>query len=186
MKKLMILTGLLFCMASCKNGGSSGGGSADNTNNLASLQAAAGPDFEIDSATAHLYVSDYTPYAGVAVTEAGKKSPNTETVWLSLARLQYLVAKLDSEKSAYGTDGLRIYFARYPKNDPDSIADRNTLVFISTKSAKNQNGDSIHLDYYTESKSGVKKGLGTPPENKGEICPPPAQCCTVGATLLCN
>lgn len=105
---------------------------------------------------------------------------NTRTVWLPYNRIVqlYEYLKKDYEDGKTGTDGLRIYFARYPQTDQAGVKyehpNYNTLVFVSTK--KNKADTTKHDDYY------VQVGMITP-ENKGELCPP-GDCPTNGARLL--
>ncbi|HEY9194607.1 MAG TPA: hypothetical protein VIM77_00020, partial [Mucilaginibacter sp.] len=62
----------------------------------------------------------------------------------------------------------------------------NTLIMVSTKDSLKQ----FHQDYYyarpTGNPTGVAQGfiVNTVPENRGEQCPPPANCYSIGATLI--
>lgn len=109
---------------------------------------------------------------------------NTRAVWLPFSRIENLYFLLKNEQEKMGTDGLRIYFGRYPKEyEPGKRhphAKQNTLLFVSTKSdsVKTKEGlfVKIHRDYFNQV-------IGTIPENKGELCPP-GDCPGSGALLL--
>jgi hypothetical protein len=143
------------------------------------------------------YVMNYERHAGVVdgstigpKGEAKTGDPNTRAVWFSAGRLDSLVATIKKE----GGDGVRFYFATYDKIGSVSQAkDKphlgyNTLVMVSTYKDGTYKGDVIHRDYYTNKpgQNGVKGGfiIGNPPENRGEMCPPPRACDSVGATLI--
>lgn len=112
--------------------------------------------------------------------------PDTRSVWFSIEQLSALVDKIKREKG----DGIRFYFAAYDslkKEDTKDIKDQyqnySTLIMVSTKE------DSLskaHMDYYKDVPSKGSKGaiIMSVPENQGELCPPPANCATAGATLL--
>ncbi|MDA9555522.1 hypothetical protein N9R54_04735 [Pelobium sp.] len=146
------------------------------------------------------YVKNYEKHAGFVDSlysdslnrlEAAKL-PDTRTIWFSIEKLESLVSKIKSE----GGDGIRFYLAAYdtyyPKDfkkgyiPPKDNWGYNTLIMVSTKDSLNQ----FHKDYYTntlvngQKGKGIILGLGTEPENRGEICPPPADCIGIGATLI--
>jgi len=149
------------------------------------------------------YVNNYAKHAGfVDSTYTGeqlnkvKKMPNSRTIWFGIDRLQAMVNKIKAE----GGDGVRFYLATYdtvyhPNGIYNHVPDRkywgyNTLVMVSTKDSIHK----FHRDYYgnsidpsSNSKSDSKGfilGVGTSPENRGEMCPPPSNCATIGATLV--
>jgi hypothetical protein len=141
----------------------------------------------ISATTAQRLVNNFNDRAYRVIKKRGPL-PDTRCVWFSLRQLKALVAKIDSEKG----DGIRFYSAAYDKERKPDIAkidtnylDYATLVMVSTR-AKN----GFHYDYYANEKNSngkmVHKGaiLMGVPENTGELCPPPAKCSTVGATLL--
>jgi len=156
----------------------------------------------VDSATQ--YIANYAPHAGTAVatidtvingkrTKLVVESPNSRAIWFSLKQLKGFVEKLEKEKG----DGVRFYFATYNKNYPNGAVDKpkqeywghNTLVMVSTK--RDSIGKRIiHQDYYVPAggfkPKDFKKGfiVGNPPENRGEMCPPPKACDSVGAELI--
>lgn len=119
---------------------------------------------------------------------SSKKVPDTRAVWFSIKRLKALVKKIESE----GGDGIRFYYATYDSlynariiggNRPDrAYWNHNTLIMVSTRDSL---AGKYHRDYYENKK---KKGygfiLGSSPENRGEMCPPPANCTDIGATLV--
>ncbi|WP_316803599.1 hypothetical protein [Pedobacter nototheniae] len=145
---------------------------------------------------AKTYVNNYAKRAGTvdsSFSEAGfsktKKLPDTRAVWFGIARLKALIKKVESE----GGDGIRFYYASYDStyNDksqghvpPKPYWNRNTLIMISTKDSLKK----YHRDYYNDKKVGVGGSngfiIGTTPENRGEMCPPPANCNDIGATLI--
>ena len=98
-----------------------------------------------------------------------------------------------TEEKEHG-DGIRFYLSTYDKeyigNKQPHQPERaywgyNTLIMVSTQYI---NGN--HVDYYTNSVTSNPRGHGfivmTVPENRGELCPPPANCKDIGATLLDN
>jgi len=151
--------------------------------------------------TALRYVKNYESHAGTvdsglvgkqAVGQIHQK-PNTRCVWFSLARLDSVVQKTRRE----GGDGVRFYLASYDRNygsdfkgghKPDKqFWGSTTLVMVSTK-------DSVvkpyHQDYYYKKPAAGQNGglqgfiIGNAPENRGEQCPPPNTCSSIGATLV--
>lgn len=144
------------------------------------------------------YVHNYTKRAGYVDSVVhgpgiSKKirMPNTRSVWFSLSRLKALVNKIDSE----GGDGVRFYLAAYDSvyvtaksghTPPREYWDYNTLVMVSTKDSLN---GKYHQDFYNNSSQskhpkGIILTVGSAPENRGEMCPPPSNCYVTGATLL--
>ncbi|WP_143310089.1 hypothetical protein [Chitinophaga vietnamensis] len=125
-----------------------------------------------------------------------KKNKNTRCVWFKLSRLEALVAKIKAE----GGDGVRFYLAAYNKNYvpdtlgvhiPDSVYwGHNTLLMVSTFDSTMSDGKHLHWDYYTNDKpelSKLRQGgiiISAVIENRGEMCPPPANCNDIGATLI--
>ncbi len=143
----------------------------------------------VSVATASKYVKNYASRAGVVHKLMGDKgTEGTRCIWFDIDRLDSLVEKIREE----GGSGIRFYLAAYDarydtlkvKHHPrKAYWGYNTLIMVSTR---NING--INRDYYTNLKgTGEKTGhivLMTDPENRGEICPPPANCNDIGATLL--
>ncbi len=183
--KLIVLTAATFCLTACKQNSNTAlksPGLKDNADTL-NLQVARN------------YVKNYAKNAGtidsVFIDEGTTKIvklPNTRAVWFSVERMKALVEKIEAE----GGDGIRFYYATYDsvydrtrKNPPPkSYWDHNTLIMVSTK-------DSLkyHRDYYNDRRVGHGNGkngfiVGAFPENRGEMCPPPANCRSLGATLL--
>lgn len=185
--KLITLAIAALCLSACQNKhveASKDNNVKDNMDTL-SLQVA------------KTYVGNYAKRAGTvdsSFTEEGiskiKKLPNTRAIWFSVERLKALVEKVEAE----GGDGIRFYFATYDStyNDkskghtpPRSYWNHNTLVMTSTKDSLKE----YHRDYYNDKKLGSNGGIngfiiGTTPENRGEMCPPPANCNDVGALLI--
>ena len=151
---------------------------------------------------AKIYVDNYAKHAGyVDSVYTGeqlnkvKKLPNSRTIWFGIDRLQAMVNKIKAE----GGDGVRFYLATYdsvytPNDKFGHIPARKywghtTLVMVSTKDSL-----KFHRDYYgnnidpTSNSKSDSKGfilsVGTSPENRGEMCPPPSNCATIGATLI--
>ncbi|MBL4674615.1 MAG: hypothetical protein JKY70_00150 [Mucilaginibacter sp.] len=150
------------------------------------------------------YVKNYEKRAGTidsvyskTLLSKVKKLPDTRAIWFSADRLEKLVAKVKSE----GGDGIRFYLATYdsvytgesigghtPKRD---CWNRNTLVLVPTKDSTNKVGQKFHQDYYTtkstvtaDSKTAKSLAVGSVVSNRGEICPPPKDCKSTGATLI--
>lgn len=106
--------------------------------------------------------------------------PNSRSVWFSIEQLEKLVNRIKAEEG----DGIRFYFASYGnmKSAIDSCTQKpynyshlTTLLMVPTK-----RNDCIHQDYYNGTNSVTTMDI----ENKGEICPPPADCGSKGATLI--
>lgn len=149
---------------------------------------------EISLADAKKYVGQYESHAGkVDSVGADRKIielENTRAIWLDTGRLIKLLAKIRKEKG----DGVRVYLATYDakvegKNSTfnPKYAGYNTLVLVSTKDSVNKKGQHFHQDYYkSKTANGAGSGImiGTPPTNRGEMCPPPRDCPTIGATLI--
>ncbi|GEM_PF-1543198 len=94
----------------------------------------------------------------------------TTSVWFSLEHLKKIYVILETEKLlGKGTDGVRVYFAKYPNGENK---DRNTVVLVST--FEEQVGKkTYHRDYF---ESIMKDGKGMLPENRGVLCPPEEGC----------
>jgi hypothetical protein len=118
----------------------------------------------------------------------GKKKSNTRCIWFSIDRLDSLVKKIKKEKG----DGIRFYLAAYNKKyDPKGLNTppkdywgHSTLIMVSTYLDK---ASGNHNDYYKGSPLANGSGGGiftTTPENRGELCPPPVTCKSIGATLF--
>jgi len=157
---------------------------------------------------AKVYIDNYSSKAGFvdATPEeiaAGKpkKKPDTRCIWFSKDRLQAMLNQLEKEKG----NGIRFYLATYDKKYLEAQTKKsaghpqkeywgyNTLVMVSTKPAKNDEGEAINKDYYVDIEKGTpatgRQGgfiVSLTPENRGELCPPPADCFKQGATLLPN
>lgn len=108
---------------------------------------------------------------------------DTRCVWFNIKQLRSLVDRIEAEKG----DGIRFYLAAYDKVIKSDIKtspqfrDYSTIVMVSTRDSL-----GLHYDYYYDQKHKGKKGgiITATPENQGELCPPPAHCNTIGATLL--
>ncbi|AYL96222.1 hypothetical protein [Mucilaginibacter celer] len=107
----------------------------------------------------------------------------TKSVWFGLDQIEELVKRLKDEQAAgFGTDGLRVYFARYTENTiPEGqrqFIGKNTVVLVSTKKVKGENGIEFHEDYFDGIEPNQKKvektisSKDSPPENRGELCQP--------------
>ena len=157
---------------------------------------------------AKVYINNYSSKAGFvdATPEdiaAGKpkKKPDTRCIWFSKERLQAMLSQLENEKG----NGIRFYLATYNKKYLEAQTKKsashpqkeywgyNTLLMVSTKQAKNDAGEQINKDYYVDLEKSTptadnQKGfiVTITPENRGELCPPPADCFKQGATLLPN
>lgn len=143
-------------------------------------------DDSLTLAVAKDYVANYGQRAGTVISD-GKEVPDTRAVWFGIERLKSLIKKIEAE----GGDGIRFYFATYDSTynaqskthvPIKEYWNRNTLIMVSTK-------DSLgyHRDYYNDkinSKAANGMILSTTPENRGEMCPPPANCSGIGATLI--
>lgn len=139
--------------------------------------------------TALRYVKNYEKRAGTVTPDSGGLlQPNSRSIWFPKEKLKRLLDSIDKQ----GGDGIRFYIATYDKKYQDNDNTKkpekiywgyNTLVMVSTKLT-----DGVHKDYYNNGKanSSDKAGfiVGTTPENRGEMCPPPRDCPSVGATLI--
>ena len=155
----------------------------------------------IDSVTARRYVKNYEKHAGtvddsIITVATGKtvenKKPNTRCVWFSEEQLEDLVARIKAEKG----DGIRFYLATYDKKlgagssaaaQTNPLFGYNTLVMVSTKAKVITPDSTQHWDYYkngTANSPGEGFIIGTTPENRGEMCPPPSNCPSIGARLI--
>jgi len=150
----------------------------------------------VDVPTARQYVKNYAVHAGY-VDSTGRRGDSTKIhetrcIWFSKERLRAIVRKLDRESG----DGVRFYLITYnDKYDTTTLHKtpippvpywgKNTLLMVSTKPS-----DALHIDYYTNHHHRGAKDInsgfivGMTPENRGELCPPPANCPQIGATLL--
>ena len=190
-KTLLYLTGALLALSACQNQ------HADQAPPKTSI-------FNYDSLSYEMaknYVKNYEKHAGnidstytVNGVARVKKTTNTRCIWFSAERLQQMLDKIKGE----GGDGIRFYLATYDSIYPQAIGGltpppeywgRNTLVMVSTKDSTNKKDQIFHRDYYTSPKPKANKPatgfiLGGTPENRGEICPPPKNCNSIGATLI--
>jgi hypothetical protein len=149
------------------------------------------PDSDLLSyKVAKKYVQNYAPHAGVVKRLTKDSLPDTRCIWFSAERLRALADQIEQEKG----DGVRFYLSTYDKeyignkqpHQPEKAYwGYNTLIMVSTQYI---NGN--HVDYYTNSINANPLGHGfivmAVPENRGELCPPPANCKDIGATLLDN
>jgi hypothetical protein len=142
------------------------------------------------------YVKLYETHAGTVDSIRGglivDKKPNTRCIWFSAKQLEAMLATIKQEKG----DGVRFYLATYKlkydvKDDKQPKKDYwgfNTLVMVSTEAITSKaSKDTIHRDYYVERiGNSPARGfiVGTTPENRGEMCPPPRECTGTGATLI--
>lgn len=122
----------------------------------------------------------------------GGKGAKTRSVFMPLTKLDSLVAALDAARKIDGkTDGIRIYFGRYPKLQLDKKVYNhpfmNTIIMVTTKYTKilqkgAKDSIGIHLDYYGAStRSKPMFMLMVDPQNRNELCPENCD----GATLVC-
>lgn len=159
----------------------------------------------VDMKTAKEYVYNYSSHAGYVdqtpeeIAQKKQKKPDTRAIWFSKERLQQMLAQLEKEKGS----GVRFYLITYNNSydpaqkyktppPPEKYWGYNTLMMVSTRDSL-VNKDLIHFDYYTDRTVGAEvkgkvknKGfiVTYTPENRGEICPPPANCNDDGATLI--
>ena len=156
---------------------------------------------QVDLKTARRYVKNYEVHAGYVddEKEPGVKKPDTRCIWFSKERLQAMLGKLDKE----GGDGVRFYLIAYDKKydttatgknrpvpPPPAYWGYNTLLMVSTKDSAANNA-VLHRDYFTDGPAAAQakqRGFIVTfvPENRGELCPPPANCSDDGALLLKN
>lgn len=146
--------------------------------------------FKLDYQTAKRYVANYASHAGYVDQTASEaqlkiaKKPETRSVWFSKERLQSMLTQLENEKG----DGVRFYMATYdniPRPDaniPQEHLGFNTLVVVSTKDSV-VGTQTFHRDFYSTLDAVSTVGFV---ENRGELCPPPADCFEIGATLIGN
>lgn len=159
----------------------------------------------VDLAVAKKYVANYASHAGhpdqteEEIAQRKPKKPDTRAIWFDKLRLQQMLAQLEQE----GGDGVRFYLITYNNKYDTTVKHKkpippvkywgyNTLLMVSTKDST-INGKPVHADYYTNTVAGTeikgktkKKGfiVTFEPENRGELCPPPANCKDEGATLI--
>ncbi|MBD1393345.1 hypothetical protein [Mucilaginibacter glaciei] len=181
---LFVLAAGAICLASCQS-------------KTAEIKTA-GINFDNDTLSyqrAKAYVKNYEKHAGTvdsvvngAIGNKVVKKPDTRAIWFSADRLEALLAKIRKENG----DGIRFYLATYDTVYKESLTAHippkkywgyNTLVMVSTRDSL---GGKFHQDYYGPAKANGMGGgfiIGATPENRGEICPPPRDCNTIGATL---
>ncbi len=87
------------------------------------------------------------------------------SVWHSIEELEELIAKAKE----HGGDGIRFYFAAYPKDYTEQplYAGRQTVVMVATKQKETENG-AANKDIYIN----TEKGTEILAFNTGSICPP--------------
>lgn len=177
---LLVVVGLFF--ASCAGKEEK---KAENTE-----LAAIDPNYVLTYEQAKRFVNNYERHAGIVESSKGEKQPlpNTRAIWFPADRLEKLAADI----RAQGGDGVRFYLATYDKFGTgknaaiDAHLGYNTLVMVSTYPTKKY-GKEIHQDYYADKpgRNGAKGFIiGNPPENRGEMCPPPKTCDSAGADLI--
>lgn len=146
--------------------------------------------------TAKKYVFNYKRRAGTVDSIKADGThvplPNSRAVFFTKEKLQAMLATIEKEHG----DGARFYFASYnPRLGTDKGAGiydgYNTLVMISTVKKDTLGQKGLHWDSYTKpvgngTGTGIIIGAGTggDPVNRGEMCPPPHNCPSVGATLI--
>jgi hypothetical protein len=113
----------------------------------------------------------------------GGKGEKTRSSFIPLKDLDSLVAGLDEQRRLNGkTDGIRIYFGRYPKFQPDGktryeMAYHNTIILVATKDTmimpkRGKNPIRIHIDYFGSGDSKKVLGLyGLDVQNRTDLCP---------------
>jgi len=123
----------------------------------------------------------------------GGKGLRTRSSFIPLKELDNLVATLDSARAKDGkTDGIRIYFGRYPKLHPDGKTPyehpyRNTIIMVSTRdtSVIRKGGNQptrIHIDYFGAPNKKLPMNMFfIDPQNRTEQCPDNCD----GSTLVC-
>ncbi|THU38341.1 hypothetical protein FAM09_16835 [Niastella caeni] len=141
----------------------------------------------IDVKTAKRLVKNFEPRSYHETGEYGFF--DTRCVWFSIEQLDTLVQKIKHENG----DGIRFYLAAYDKDsaihNKSVYRNHSTLVMVSTFDTvviRDSKREHKHWDYYGKSANGIDAGaiLTTDPENRGELCPPPATCGEEGATLF--
>jgi len=122
----------------------------------------------------------------------GGKGSRTRSAFIPLAELDSLCAALNAERLInHVTDGIRIYFGRYPKmqmdgKTPYEHAFHNTIILVSTKTAHvlpkgSLDSVKIHLDYFGSQNKKLVLRMFTDPQNRNALCPDDCD----GATLVC-
>ncbi|MDB5031566.1 hypothetical protein [Mucilaginibacter sp.] len=112
----------------------------------------------------------------------GGRGSKTRSIFMPLSKLDSLVAALDAARKKDGkTDGLRIYFGRYPKLQLDRMPYqhpyRNTIILVSTKDTSvlpkgAKDPIHIHIDYFGAPNHKLPMHLfAVDPQNRGEMCP---------------
>jgi hypothetical protein len=155
----------------------------------------------VDDSDAVQYVKNYSPRAGSVLVRRDITdsipyiAPNTRCIWFSTEQLSNLIHAVEDE----GGDGIRIYIAAYdstydiPAGDNPSPPvfswNRNTMLLVSTKDSVASDKGTYHRDYYDNKGDKTRKNgfiVTAKAQNRGEMCPPPANCYDVGALLIRN
>jgi len=117
-------------------------------------------------------------------------APNSErlgkedslSAWLSIEEMEEFIAKAKD----HGGDGIRVYFACYPKDYQDQplYAGRQTIVMVGTKYKRDEQGLTAHKDIYLSNTDGESDILAY---NSYSLCPPyckPKGSEDVGITII--
>lgn len=94
--------------------------------------------------------------------------PDSLSVWYSIEELEELM----SRAKEHGGDGIRFYFAAYPKDyaPKPEYAGRQTVVMVATKQKVNEKGFA-NKDIYINTENGNEILA----YNAGQLCPPYCQ-----------
>ena len=110
------------------------------------------------------------------------KNKVTKAVWFGLEQMDKIVTLLKAEKLlGRGTDGVRLYFGKYTAdtigNQPADYIGRNTILYVSTYEAVDEQNEKYHQDYFDGLELPLHSKMA--PENRGELCQPHCK----GATM---
>jgi hypothetical protein len=129
---------------------------------------------EIPSEHAKLLVQTYRD-------EEGHGNNKTRAVWFSVPDLAKIIALATGTVDGKTCNGIRIYFAKYPKNDivikppyPEYFS-RETLVFVPTYD-ETVGGSPKHRDLFNVLSPIAYPFDGNQGFNHGELCPPETGC----------
>jgi len=188
--KLLSLCAVALLVSACAKTNPSEEGSNQLKDGKLSVHGTNGVTSSVPTDTARTWVSNYQNWLkshnALFTTQnlqdgTTAETPNSRTVWFSVEQMEKIVNKT----KAAGGDGIRFYFARY-NSQPSFINEctgeklnysgMNTLLMVPTKKDNCSHRDLTDYPGTLED--------AAPIENRGEICPPPANCNSIGATLL--
>ena len=144
---------------------------------------------QIPETSAKRLVKNYEPCSHHPILDSTSKCKSNfdaRFVWFHKDQLKALLKSVDS----IGGDGIRFYLAAYDTKinevpvDPQYLG-YTTLVMVATKAGPPVDGKPTHIDDLGNNNQNRKSlFVILPPENQGELCPPPDKCDNSQAKLL--